>query len=78
MTGAEHYQEAQRLLAVCAGPQRGTELDLACTAAAQVHATLALAAATALKDAVHGPRESELAAAWIEAAGTAAVTTGEE
>ncbi len=44
MTGAEHYQEAQRLLAVCAGPQRGTELDLARAAAAQVHATLAVAA----------------------------------
>lgn len=47
MTGPEHYQEAERLLTVCAG-NRGSELDVVCTAAAQVHATLALAAATAL------------------------------
>ncbi len=37
MNGPEHYAEAERLLS-------GDELDLA---AAQVHATLALAAATA-------------------------------
>ncbi len=43
MDGPQHYEEAERLLAVCAGPQRGSALDLACTAAAQVHATLALA-----------------------------------
>src|SRR5258708_4395319 len=43
MDGPQHYEEAERLLAVCAGPQRGSALDVACTAAAQVHATLALA-----------------------------------
>ena len=48
MTGPGHYREAERLLTVCAGDQRGTALDAACTSAAQVHATLALAAATAL------------------------------
>jgi len=47
MDGPSHYSEAERLLTVCAGPQRGSELDAACTAAAQVHATLALAAVTA-------------------------------
>jgi len=46
MTGPEHYQEAERLLTVGL-PQRGSELDAICTAAAQVHATLALAAAAA-------------------------------
>jgi hypothetical protein len=52
VTGPEHYQEAERLLAVCAGDQRGSSLDAVCTAAAQVHATLALAAATALAPAM--------------------------
>lgn len=46
MTGPEHFAEAERLLTVCAGDQRGSPLDDACTAAAQAHATLALAAAT--------------------------------
>jgi len=44
VTGEEHAAEAERLLALCAGDQRGSALDLACTAAAQVHATLAQAA----------------------------------
>ncbi len=47
MTGPEHYQEAERMLAVAEGygipDQRGRDL----AALAQVHATLALAAATA-------------------------------
>jgi hypothetical protein len=46
-SGPEHYQEAERLLAVCAGDQRGSALDQVCTAAAHVHAVLAKAAATA-------------------------------
>lgn len=62
-TGPEHYQEAERLLAVCAGPQRGTPLDAACAAAAQVHATLALAAAYA---------EVNPTSYWHQVAGTPA------
>lgn len=49
MTGPEHYREAERLLTVGVG-QRGSDTDRICVAAAQVHATLALAAATALSD----------------------------
>ena len=45
-SGPDHYREAERLLTIGAG-QRGSELDAICTTAAQVHATLALAAATA-------------------------------
>jgi hypothetical protein len=45
MTGPEHYLEAQRLLNVVAGGAADWE---PMAAAAQVHATLALAAATAL------------------------------
>jgi hypothetical protein len=73
MTGPEHYAEAERLLTVGVG-QRGSELDAICTAAAQVHATLALAAATALID--EKPRSGSFDAwrAWEKVAGEAAVT----
>jgi hypothetical protein len=57
MNGPDHYREAERTLALarCATAQQAhnTEPDEAVTmmlAAAQVHATLALAAATALSD----------------------------
>jgi hypothetical protein len=63
MTGPGHYQEAERLLTVCAGDKRGTPLDVACTAAAQVHATLALAAAVAVRPAVC---VDELDAEWAK------------
>jgi len=45
MNGSEHYREAERLLEL-AGPDWVHSAQV--TAAAQVHATLALAAATAL------------------------------
>jgi len=51
MTGPEHYTEAERLLALAdrhsSGATYGQEWTLTLTAA-QVHATLALAAATAV------------------------------
>jgi hypothetical protein len=49
MTGAEHYRQAERLLANCT-TKNGAVYDenAVVLAAAQVHATLALAAATAL------------------------------
>lgn len=68
MTGAEHYREAERLLAVCVGDRRGTPLDVACTAAAQVHATLALAAATALADYRDSNMTEGDQMAWYQAA----------
>lgn len=50
MTGIEHYKKAERLLATVTEPERVRDLDLRVVeitlAAAQVHATLALAAAT--------------------------------
>jgi hypothetical protein len=45
-TGPEHYREAERLLA-SAGPLRAGGVPSSALAAAQVHATLALAAAQA-------------------------------
>ncbi len=67
MTGPEHYAEAERLLAVANrnntdaadGQERTQTLS-----AAQVHATLALAAATAVGTA--GPDRQ----AWIDVAAT--------
>jgi hypothetical protein len=57
MTGPEHYAEAERLLAEGRprvipgyGEVTTTDLNPESVAAAQVHATLALAAATALSD----------------------------
>jgi hypothetical protein len=70
MTGPEHYYEAQRLLA---DPNYGEPKGIArseVVAAAQVHATLALAAATALSGA--SPPDMQ---AWRDAAGTKATGT---
>jgi hypothetical protein len=47
MNGPEHYREAERLLNVAMAGSRVTQADPVNLAAAQVHATLALAAATA-------------------------------
>ncbi|MEV5619462.1 MULTISPECIES: hypothetical protein [unclassified Streptomyces] len=58
MTGPEHYREAERLLALA-----DYHDDPARCAAAQVHATLALAAATALPPGVNSPARG----AWVSA-----------
>ena len=67
MTGPEHYAEAERLLAVAdrhtSGVTYGPEWTLTVTAA-HVHATLALAAATAVGTA--GPDRT----AWSDIAAT--------
>jgi hypothetical protein len=60
MTGPEHYREAERLLE--ASKDRGSADETARIAEAQVHATLALAAATALS----GADDDQ---AWQRAAG---------
>lgn len=61
MTGPEHYREAERLLADARhdGPDGVAYLRPENIAAAQVHATLALAAATAMNDAQEGLPVSE-------------------
>jgi hypothetical protein len=67
MTGPEHYHEAQQLLA---DPNYGEPKGIGRSetiAAAQVHATLALAAATAL--AGDSPQDAQ---AWRRAAGAQA------
>ncbi|MFI9340017.1 hypothetical protein ACIG0D_01875 [Streptomyces sp. NPDC052773] len=75
-TGPEHYREAERLLKGCQNScgalviEDGTAEVLA---AAQVHATLALAAATAMGAPVDGEGDSGLpprdAKAWFDVAG---------
>lgn len=71
MNGPEHYLEAEALLASAdQNFLRGDDPSSA-LAAAQVHATLALAAATALNDnsADEGGMPLEDYRAWAEAAG---------
>ncbi|MFF9361945.1 hypothetical protein [Streptomyces griseoluteus] len=70
-SGPEHYEEAEQLLAAASNTDIGSDLERYRLAAAQVHATLALAAATALND--HDPkgdgmREGDYRA-WINVAG---------
>jgi hypothetical protein len=78
MTGPEHYAEAERLLAAFDGfdPTRRTELPLVglFMAEAQVHATLALAAATALGTEQYAPDST----AWHGAAATTPTTMSGE
>lgn len=76
MTGPEHYAEAERLAGI--DPIGGNLTAAQASAlliAAQVHATLALAAATALGScfAATGPMESDVqqAAAWDDVIRTA-------
>jgi hypothetical protein len=67
MTGPEHYAEAERLLALADRHTRGVTYEQEWTltlTAAQVHATLALAAATAVGTA--GPDGH----AWADVAAT--------
>jgi hypothetical protein len=72
VTGPEHYREAEELLGTLAGRGHEGEPDeLSTMADAQVHATLALAAATALAAVVpisRGNYPSE-ARAWLDATG---------
>lgn len=57
MNGPEHYREAERLLEIAAEDANiGSEEERYSLTAAQVHATLALAAATAASRAI-GPQE---------------------
>lgn len=67
MTGPEHYRKAERLLR----NEYRTDRSIA---EAQVHATLALAAATALSDPTRSAARAPLPEwnAWKQAAGVAA------
>lgn len=47
MTGPEHYREAEKLLDHLKDVERGDPVEVSICAEAQVHATLALAAAAA-------------------------------
>jgi hypothetical protein len=73
MTGPEHYKRAERLLGYAealAAEARGSAEDVSLLAEAQVYATLALAAATAVQPATYkGAGRAELQA-WASACGT--------
>lgn len=65
MIGPKHYKEAQYLLRNSAGPHSTPEDEANALAAAQVHATLALAAATVLA----GRMDPATCQAWDAAMG---------
>ena len=79
MTGPEHYRKAEEYLSVLSDEKDATDWSeiirsgemSAALQAAQVHATLALAAATALNDPTIGMAETD-ARAWAKVAGGAA------
>jgi hypothetical protein len=69
MTGPEHYAHAGQLLGWAADCDLGSDGERYRLAAAQVHATLALAAAAGLgmgRDNLTGPNRDE----WFRVAGT--------
>jgi hypothetical protein len=72
MTGPEHYGEAEKLMNSLHGPRDAhPELDASIVAEAQVHATLALAAAAALGAVIpisHGNHPGA-AREWLNATG---------
>ena len=70
MTGPEHYEAAGRWLykAENQGARGGGETAESCAAIAQAHATLSLAAATALDPSRDGYSDPDRAA-WRKAAG---------
>jgi hypothetical protein len=68
MTGPHHYQSAEDCLSRAAAAQLGSDLERYLLARAQVHATLALAAATAIRPADYGMDRPEWTA-WTDAAG---------
>jgi hypothetical protein len=67
MTGPEHYKEAERLLEIADSDLRNDDLEGSNNyiARAQAHATLALAAATALSATVLGVGAGD----WYDVAG---------
>lgn len=67
MTGPEHYQHAEMLLDLASEDETGSDEERFHLAKAQAHATLALAAATALNDNESGMGSRDWAA-WNAAA----------
>ena len=66
MTGPEHYKEAERLIDLA---DEGAADWQPLAAEAQVHATLALAAATATSFMLQLPISSDISKPWAQAVG---------
>jgi hypothetical protein len=74
-TGPEHYRRAEELLLHAYEAEPRCPEESSALAAAQVHATLALAAATALNDFEGGMSSAELSE-WHEACAKGTATAG--
>jgi hypothetical protein len=70
MTGPEHYRAAENALGLAHNDLKGLEGEAAMLAVAQVHATLALAAATALYDGDLGSGADREYQQWRRIAGS--------
>jgi hypothetical protein len=66
-TGPEHYQKAEELLLNAGQQEAGSETERYQLAAAQVHATLALAAAVGLNDSECG-KPADDHKTWLDVA----------
>jgi hypothetical protein len=75
MTGPEHYGHAEALLDMASDDEIGSDMERYHVAKAQVHATLALAAATAVGCSTEDGPPARDWDAWREAACTKAVNT---
>lgn len=71
MTGPEHYREAENALKHATSAEYGSDVERYDLARAQVHATLALASATAIQPATYEGQRPE----WNEWAAVASVET---
>jgi hypothetical protein len=71
MTGPEHYREAENCLRRAGTADLGSDMERFQLATAQVHATLALAAATAINPSGYEGQRPE----WSEWADVASVET---
>ncbi|MET8334427.1 hypothetical protein [Streptosporangium canum] len=69
MTGPENYREAEKLLDAAENTPMGSDEERYYLGAAQVHATLALAAATALNAPLHDNTSTPDELAWHEVSG---------
>jgi len=79
MTGPEHYRKAEKYLKDAKESELGSDTERWQLATAQVHATLALAAATAIRPSDYVTDRAEWSA-WAEVASveTAQRRTGQE
>lgn len=69
MTGPEHYREAEDCITIAAGAESGSVSEAFHLQLGQLHATLALTAATAVSVVLQLPISSDISKPWVQALG---------